>query len=108
MQEIQSIGIDWIPHDVLFAMVNKADSLNKEHHSVMPQNNETVVAPSKSNPRDPDVVNLANGNNIPYLPHFQSVPFRLNIPQVSSLLAPVCPTNVDQTQFLQLVSLPFN
>lgn len=37
MQEIQSIGIDWIPHDVLSALVNKADSLNKEHHSVMPQ-----------------------------------------------------------------------
>jgi len=34
MQEIQSIGIDWIPHDVLSAIVNKADSLNKEHHSV--------------------------------------------------------------------------
>ena len=62
MQEIQCIGIDWIPHDVLSAMVNKADSLNKEHHSVMPQNNETVVVPSKSNPRDSHVVNLfANG-----------------------------------------------
>ena len=56
MQKILSIGIDWIPHDVLSAMVNKADSLNKEHHSVMPQNNETVVVPS--NPRDPHVVNL--------------------------------------------------
>jgi len=42
-------------------MVNKADSLNKEHHYVMPQN-ETVIVPSKSNPRDPHVVNLfANG-----------------------------------------------
>ena len=62
MQKILSIGIDWIPHDVLSAMVNKADYWNKEHHSVMPQNNETVVVPSKSNPRDPHVVNLfANG-----------------------------------------------
>ena len=62
MQEILTIGIDWIPNDVLSAMVNKADSLNKEHHSVMAQNNETVVVPLKSNPRDPHVVNLfANG-----------------------------------------------
>lgn len=62
MQKILSIGIDWIPRDVLSAIVNKSDSLNKEHHFVMPQINETVVVPSKSNPRDPHVVNLfANG-----------------------------------------------
>lgn len=39
-------------------MANKEDSLNKEHHSVLPQNIKTVVVPSKSNPRDPHVVNL--------------------------------------------------
>lgn len=62
MQEIINCGIDWIPHDVLSSMVDKADSLIKEGHSVASQNSETIVVPSKSNPRNPHVVNLfANG-----------------------------------------------
>ena len=62
MKEITNLGIDWIPHDILSSMVDKADSLIKEGHSVISQNSETVVVPSKLNPRDPHVVNLfANG-----------------------------------------------
>ena len=58
MRKMASLGIDWIPRDVLSSMDDKANSLIKEEHSVIFRNSETVVVSSKSNPRNPHVVNL--------------------------------------------------
>lgn len=58
MRKMASLGIDWIPRDVLSSMDDKADSLIKEEHSVILRNSETVLVSSKSNPRNPHVVHL--------------------------------------------------
>ena len=55
MKDILSQGIDRIPNDILSTIVAKAVSLAD---GLVSHTSDTVVVPSKSNPRSPRVVNL--------------------------------------------------
>ena len=51
-------GIDWVPSDVLEAMVNKAEGIlqNKQNLVLAPGSQTTLVVPSQSNPESPRLV----------------------------------------------------
>ena len=58
MKQIVSLGIDWLPHEILSSMVTKANSLAKDEKSVVAQSSETVIVKSNSDPRKPHKVNI--------------------------------------------------
>ena len=58
MKQIVSLGIDWLPHEILSSMVTKANSLAKDEKSVVAQSSETVIVKSNSDPRKLHIVNI--------------------------------------------------
>ncbi len=61
MKEILESGVDWLPRDVLALKTKKAADINKAGAIVaLPSTSttSTVIVPSKSNPKQPHIVNV--------------------------------------------------
>ena len=55
MTTVLAAEIDWIPHDVLQAITNKAVSIKDKVTVLEDSERLTAIVPSKSNPRKPPI-----------------------------------------------------